>query len=158
LKNRLYYLATASLFESNYKGSDGIQRSTAYDSDFVLNLLLGREFEISQRHRLFLDVKTTWAGGKRYTPIDLERSIAAGELKRDNTRRFEGQYPDYFKLDFKFEYRQSSGRVTQEWMFYVENITNQQNILAEKYDTVSQSVKKIYQLGIFPMMQYRIYF
>jgi len=128
-KNGLYYLGTLSLFDSKYKGSDGIQRSTMFDTDFVSNALVGKEIKLNEKNTIFADVKIAWGGGKRYTPIDLERSIAAGSMKRDGSRAFEGQFPDYFKMDLKVGYRLTGKRTTQEWMIYIENSSNHENVL-----------------------------
>ena len=62
------------------------------------------------------------------------------------------------KIDAKIGYRLSSGRKMQEWLIYVENLTDHKNVLQQKFDNVSGTVEPVYQLGIFPMMQYRIYF
>jgi len=43
-----YVLGTASLFQSTYKGSDGIERSTAFNGQYVLNLLGGKEFRLKR--------------------------------------------------------------------------------------------------------------
>lgn len=154
----LYYLITASFFDSKYKGSDGIERPTVFDTDFVCNLLVGKEFAFGAQNTLFFDTKIAWAGGRPYTPIDLEASRAAKEIRWDDTRAFSQQHPNYFKLDFKVGYRRSAGSITQEWMIYIENLSDHKNVLTMSYDSVSGEIETIYQLGVFPMMQYRIYF
>ena len=154
----LYFLATLSLFDSRYVGSDGIERNTKYNTNFVNNLLVGKEFAFSERNTLFFDLKTAWAGGQHYTPIDLQASREAGEEQRKDDEAFSAQYPNYFKLDAKIGFRHSSGNITQEWMFYVENLTGHKNILSQHYDSDADEIKTIYQLGVFPMIQYRIYF
>ncbi len=158
LSHGFYYLLTASLFDSKYKGSDGIERSTQFDNDFVTNVLVGKEFQFNEKNAFFVDAKLAWAGGKRYTPIDLEASRQAGERKLINSKAYSRQHPDYFKLDIKIGYRRSSQNMTQEWQFYVENVTDRDNVLTRQFDENNGTVKTVYQLGIFPMMQYRIYF
>jgi len=41
---------------------------------------------------------------------------------------------------------------------YIENVTNHKNPLMQFYDSETQAVKLVYQLGFFPVMQYKIYF
>jgi hypothetical protein len=154
----LYYLATLSLFDSKYAGSDGIERNTRFNTSFVANALVGKEFRLDDRKVIFFDVKTAWSGGQRYTPIDLERSQRVGSLKYDESLAFSVQHPNYFKIDAKIGFRLSGVRTTQEWMFYVENLTSHKNVLRQKFDAVTGQAEPVYQLGIFPMMQYRIYF
>ena len=37
-----YFLTTASIFDSQYEGSDGVKRNTAFNSNFVFNALGGK--------------------------------------------------------------------------------------------------------------------
>ncbi len=68
-----YYLITASVFESKYKGSDGIERNTAFNGNFVINVLAGKEFTFRKNSVLSIDLKICYAGGKRYIPVDYQR-------------------------------------------------------------------------------------
>ena len=67
-------------------------------------------------------------------------------------------YQPYFRLDFKVGFRWNSKKVTQEFMFDIQNVTDQQNALLQRYNATTQSVDVSNQLGRFPMMQYRIQF
>jgi hypothetical protein len=154
----IYYLATLSLFESKYKGSDGIERNTAFNGNYVVNVLFGKEFPLNSKSALNIDLKVTYAGGKRYTPVDIEASKAAGTTKYDNTKAFSEQFDPFFKADFKIGYRLNWRKVSQEWVFYIENFTNHKNVLLQLYDTSTNMVTNVYQLGFFPMLQYRIHF
>lgn len=156
----IYYLATLSLFESKYKGSDKVERNTVFNGNYVLNLLIGKEFPLNERSALNLDFKLTYAGGKRYSPIDLQASQASGTTKFNEEEAFSKQFDPFFKPDIKVGYRLNAKKkkISQEWQFYVENFTNHQNILAQVYSRSENKVKNINQLGIFPMIQYRLRF
>ena len=153
-----YYLATLSLFESKYKGSDGIERNTAFNGNYVANLLFGKEFSINSRSAFTLDLKVSYAGGKRYTPVDLKASQASGTSKYDDSRTFSMQFDPFFKADFKLGYRLNGRKVSQEFQFYVENFTNHNNVLMQTYSRSKNEVRNVNQLGFFPMMQYRLHF
>lgn len=153
-----YYLLTVSLFDSKYKGSDGIERNTAFNGNFVMNCLLGKEFKISNRSVLALDLKATYAGGMRYTPIDTLGSRLKGEEVRFNNLAFSKQFPNFLKFDVKIGYRLNGRKVSQEWQFYVENVTNHKNYLSQQYNVRKNKERTIYQLGFFPMVLYRINF
>jgi hypothetical protein len=154
----IYYLATVSLFESKYKGRDGIERNTAFNGNYVVNVLFGKEFPLNSKSALNIDLKVTYAGGKRYTPVDLEASQAAGTTKYDNTKAYSEQFDPFFKADFKVGYRLNWRKVSQEWVFYIENFTNHNNVLMQLYNTSTNTVTNVNQLGFFPMFQYRIHF
>jgi hypothetical protein len=154
----IYYLATVSLFESKYKGSDGIDRNTAFNGNYVVNALIGKEFKINSISSFNIDFKATYAGGKRYSPIDLAASEVARNTVYDETKAFSEQFDPFFKADIKFTYRLDWSKVSQEWVFYIENFTNHQNVLMQSYSPSKNEVTEIYQLGFFPMVQYRLHF
>jgi hypothetical protein len=156
--NNYYFLITTSLFESKYKGSDDIERNTAFNNGFVLNGLFGKEFKLSKKYTLVMDAKGTWSGGARYTPIDLVQSEIRGFASYDETQAFSKQFPDYLKIDLNVGLRMNGKKISQEMTFSVENITDHKNVLSLNYSRTKNEVSKVYQLGFFPMMYYKIYF
>ncbi len=160
--NNWYFLSTVSLFESKYTGSDGVKRNTAFNGNFVTNALVGKEVQLKNKGTLVFDVKLTWAGGKRYTPIDVE----ASQKKDDgafntvyiNELAYAKQFPDYVKADVKIGYRLDGKKVSQVWEFYVENVTNHKNPLNQTFNPNADEIETVYQLGIFPLFNYKIYF
>lgn len=159
--NNWYFLSTLSLFDSKYKGSDGVKRNTAFNGNFVTNTLVGKEVNVKSNGTLVFDVKVTWAGGKRYTPIDVEASKnnngAFNTIYFDELA-YSKQFPDYLKADVKIGYRLNGKKVSQVWEFYVENVTNHKNPLNQTFDPNAGKVETVYQLGFFPLFNYKIYF
>ncbi|MFT5183650.1 MAG: hypothetical protein ACI84C_000776 [Flavobacteriales bacterium] len=153
-----YMLGTVSLFTSHYKGSDGVDRSTAFDGNYVTNLLGGKEWPLGKAYVLSTDTKVTVAGGRRYTPIDLEASELAGTEVRTNALAFSEQYAPYFRTDFKVSLRFNGKRISQQWAVDLRNVTNQQNIFLEQYNASSNSIQNRYQIGFFPVFLWNIYF
>jgi hypothetical protein len=162
LSRNYYFLFTSSLFNSKYRGSDGILRNTTYNGNFVFNFLLGYELMINSKWSLTFDEKATYAGGIRYVPIDSLASKAANATRYDYADAYKNRFPDYFKMDLKIGMRFNGRRVTQEWQLYMENVTNHQNILDERYSRTSGQIIKTYQLGRFPgnfpLVLYRLNF
>ena len=158
LSKGYYYLLTASVFESKYKGSDGVERNTAFNNTYVFNALAGKEFVLKNNISLTFDTKITVAGGRAYTPIDLAASQAQFKEVRNNEDAFSQNYQPYFRLDFKVGFRWNSKKVTQEFMFDIQNITNQKNIFIQGYKVSEQVIKTNYQRGFFPVALYRLYF
>ena len=79
LDKGFYYLFTGSLFESKYKGSDNVWRNTAFNSNYAMNLLAGKEFRLNKKASFGIDTKIAMAGGQRYTAFDY-RGIGSGRL------------------------------------------------------------------------------
>jgi hypothetical protein len=153
-----YFLFTASVFESKYRGSDDVLRNTAFNGNYVLNLLGGKEFRVKERHTFSIDGRATFAGGKRYTPIDLEASILYGDEVRDNSRAFELQYDPYFRMDLKPGYRYNGKKVTHEFSVDVQNVTRNLNVFQQSYDILRRNIRTDYQLKFFVIPQYRVLF
>ena len=158
LSKGYYFLFTASLFDSKYKGADGIARNTAFNGNYVFNLLGGYERKLGKNLRLTLDLKTVLAGGRRYVPIDLEESIRTGSEVRDWSRAYEDRYDDYFRTDFRIGIKLNGKRASQEWAVDLQNLTGFQSIFMEGYDAGKQEIYTVYQQGFIPMFLYRIHF
>jgi hypothetical protein len=153
-----YMLFTASVFDSKYRGYDEVLRNTAFNGNYVFNLLGGYEWSLSGNKILGVNVKTVWAGGKRYIPVDLEASLVRGEEVRDWNNSFTERYNDYFRTDLRISFRVNHKRASQEWALDLQNITNHRSIFMESYDPALNEVYQVYQQGFMPMMLYRIYF
>lgn len=153
-----YFLITGSVFESKYRASDGVYRNTAFNGNYVFNALAGKEFKVGQKHTFAVDTKVTYAGGKRYVPIDLAASIATQTEVRDGRYAYDYQYDPYFRIDIKPSYKLNTKRFTHELSVDVQNITRHDNIFQQQYDLNTQSIKSDYQLKFFVIPQYRLTF
>jgi hypothetical protein len=158
--NHYYFLSTLSLYKSRYRGSDGIERPTAFDGGYVYNILGGYELALgkSKNKLLSLDIKYTTAGGNRYTPVDLAASIAQRGKVESQTEAFSKKFSPYSRLDIKLSLRLNRKKISQILFVNVENVLNHKNILQQTYDPTTQSVHTEYQLGVFPYGGYRIEF
>jgi hypothetical protein len=158
LSKGYYYLVTASLFDSKYKGSDGIERNTAFNGNYVFNALAGKEFPIKQKSTLTFDLKVTYAGGTRYVPIDTTESMKQKQTVYDLSDPFKNKYPSYFKADIKFGFKLNGKRITQEYLFFIENFTNHKNMFYQYYKESTNEIVTVNQLGLYPMLQFRLTF
>lgn len=158
LSKGYYFLVTASIFDSKFKGSDGIERNTAFNNQYVFNALAGKEFILKKNVTLTFDGRITYAGGKPFTPVDLVASRVQFEEVRDWNLAFSERYKPYFRLDFKVGMRWNQKRVSHEFMFDIQNITNQQNVFIQGFQVSSGEVRTNYQRGFFPVALYKLYF
>ena len=158
-----YGLLTGTLYESKYTGSDNIERNTAFNGKFVYNVLLGKEFKLGKdkRHSLTFDVKCTQAGGRYYTPVDLQASqLAKVQVVKGDDYAFTARNPDFFRLDVKtgFTYNSQKRKLSQSVFFDIQNITNNKNVFAQRYNPITNAINTAYQIGFFPNFVYKIQF
>jgi hypothetical protein len=158
--NHFYYLATASVYQSKYKGSNGVEHHTSFDGGYVFNALAGYELTLGKNKNkaLSFDLKYTQSGGNRYTPIDIEKSKTYGQAVYMDDEAFSKQLKDYSRFDIKISYKTNRKKTSQSIFLVVENIFDTQNILRESYNTTTQSIQQEYQLGLFPYFGYKIEF
>jgi hypothetical protein len=153
-----YFLLTASVFDSKYRGSNDKLTNTAFNNNYVVNALAGYELPLSDKGTLALNIRMVSAGGKRYTPIDLEKSKRTDEAHYIKEQAYSKQFDDYFRLDGRISYKRDSKNITQEWALDITNITDHQNVFSRSYSPSTNSITTEYQQGFFPMMFYRINF
>lgn len=157
-----HVLLTTSIFDSKYEGSDGVERNTPFNNQFVFNALGGKEWKLnsSGRTRLTVDSKVSFAGGRYVTPIDLLASQAAGFEVRDETRAFSKQQDPYFRWDLRLGVKLNSKKKRLSHHFFIDfqNLTNRDNIFLERYNRLTNSVNTVYQAELTPDFMYRIEF
>jgi len=158
LSNNFYFLSTMSLYDSKYKGYDDKTRNTALNNNFACNILGGYEFYINQNLSLSFDVKSSYALGKPYVPIDIDASILQNETVYDWSKAYEKKYDNYFRTDIRISFKLNGKKINQEWAIDLQNISNTQNVYSEAYNPRTQDISKTYQTGFFPMVLYRLKF
>ncbi len=160
LSEGYYYLLTTSIFDSKYKGSDGVERNTAFNGNYVFNFLAGKEFKVgrNKQNTFGIDLKTTYMGGRRYIPINYQESQLQKEVIYNNADAYESKQDDYFRMDLKFTYTLNKPRFTHQFVLDIQNITGQENIFKENYNISTGNFSYEYQQGFMPNIQYRLIF
>jgi hypothetical protein len=165
LNKGLYFLVTASLFDSKYTGSDNNTYNTAFNNKYVLNGLIGKEFNLSKnnptvKRSLAIDFKGMLAGGKRTTPWDPIYNEVTQKYERqwDYSRAFSHKLDDFIKTDLKITFRSNKRGVTQEWGIEITNLMNYKNIQGESFNETTGEADYVYQTSMMAIPQWRIIF
>ena len=153
-----YILTTVSLFNSKYKGSDNLWRSTVFNTHYVINLLGGYELKVGKKSFFNFSVRGIWSGGNPYIPINLNASITEGKEVLDWENAFSVKNPDYLRFDVRISYKLALKKVTLEFAVDLQNILNRQNIFGNYYNPSTESIGQIKQIGFTPMYLTRITF
>ncbi|HEX8517358.1 MAG TPA: TonB-dependent receptor [Bacteroidia bacterium] len=155
-----YFLLTSSLYDSKYRGKNGVLHNTSYNAGYVFNALCGYEQALgkSRNRTLSLDLKYTLAGGNRYTPVDMENSTLYNTVIYKDDEAFTKKYNDYSRFDIKLSFKSNRKKTSQVVFIVIENIFDTPNILRETYNVQTRTTQKEYQLGLFPYAGYRIEF
>lgn len=157
---KFFFLLTTSLYNSTYKGSDGVKRNTDFNGNYVLNLLASREFQIGEKSSFSIGSKVTAAGNKRYSPVDTLATLRTAEIQWVDSLRNTKQFKDYFRADIKLNYRINSKKITHEIGVDLVNILGTKNVLKLSYapnpsDPSAEPIREEYQLGFLPIFYYK---
>jgi len=158
LNKGFYYLFTASIFDSQYEGSDKVSRNTFFNSNYVFNALAGKEFVLNDKFAITIDGKISYAGGRRYTPFDIEASIAAEQGIRDESKIFEAQFDPYIRPDIKIGFRQNAKGYSQTFSVDLQNFIGRRNQFGVRYNPETMKESFSFQRGFFPDVRYQILF
>ncbi len=162
LSKGYYLLITSSIFDSKYKGSDGVERNSTFNYKNVLNVLAGKEWKAGKQKKnaFTMDVRVSSIGGKYATPVDLNASIAANKEVLDETKYNSEKLAAYFRADLKFGYRINSSKrkVSQTIYLDFQNVSSQENIFLQRYNPEKRTIGAVNQIGFFPDLLYRITF
>ncbi len=162
-----YYLINTSIYDSKYTALDGIERNTAFNSNYLVNILFGKEFVKLGRKRnqtLGLNGKVFFSGGRKIIPLlrDEQGKVAVDpENNRywDYSRAYETGLDDVYQVIISASYKWNRPKATHEIFLNLDNLTNTKGKLSEFYDESKPgSVGHLTQFGFFPNLMYRVYF
>ncbi len=160
LQNNFYYLITASIFDSKYKGDDRVWRNTRYDQEFVANILIGKEFFIGKnKNNIFgINGRFNVIGGERYAPILESESIEAKREIYDETRAFEEQeaYSNY--LDLTITFRINKRNHSSIWAMQIKNVLGTPMRGGYEYNYKTDKLQKGDAVVVLPVLSYKIEF
>jgi hypothetical protein len=161
LHNGFYFMFTGSLYQSKYKGGDGIERDTRYNGNFASNFLIGKEYKVGRNGKnnvLGFNAKLVCIGGLRYTPVDLEKSQQKDDNELKEEEAFSKQLPTYFRPDLRVSYQMNRKKVSHMLSFDVQNAINRENVAGQYYDKHDNEIQNYYGTGMIPILAYRIDF
>jgi len=155
-----YVLFTASLYNSIYRASDNVWRNTRYNGNYITSLTTGKDFRVGKKGKniIGVNIKLFYAGGRRFTPIDLAASIAKGAEVLDESRIFEDRAADYFRLDTRIRFKHNLKKLAWEVSIDIQNTTNRKNEFKRKYNAATERIEAKYQQGIIPVLKFRVEF
>lgn len=152
-----YYLATASLFSSRYRGGDGVWRDTRFNRRLAVNVLSGREWTVSDRDLLSLNVRAGFSGGRPRTPFDQDVSRELGRVVYDETRAFTERDPHLVLVDLSVSWRRNHARRTDVWALQIKNLAAAKEITPDIH-LIRDRVENVREGFPLPVLSYSVSF
>jgi len=160
LSQGYYYMLTASVFNSKYKGGDEIWRNTRYNSNYAINFLIGKEWQLGKygRNVFGLNARLSYQGGEHYSPINLQESQLSEDAIFDETDAFSKQLAPAFTSHFTASYKMNKARSTHEIAFKIINATMHKEFTGFQYNYQTHAVDEFREALFVPDLSYKIEF
>ncbi len=148
--HQYYLLATASLFNSKYLAPDGFWYNTYFNTNYVYNLLGGKEFQVGKhlQNTFGLKLRANYRGGFRYTPVDVSLSLKNKRIIYQTNQSYSDRLPDFSRLDFGVSYRINNKRNAWILLADIQNVLNTRNILRRKFSFSNKQILTLDSKGI----------
>ena len=160
-----FLLWSTSLFDSKYQGSNGKTYNTDFNGNYVTNLLAGLEYGLgkSKKNSISFGSKFTYAGGRRYSPVNIAASNKIYDVVPEEEKINSLQFPNYSRFDIRIAYKVNNKKVTHEVALDLVNVLNTKNVLALSFapnpkEPSADPLQRNYQLGRLPLFYYKIDF
>lgn len=138
MRKGIYYMITASIFNSEYQGGDGIWHDTKYNRNYIVNTLFGKEWMLGKNNRnvLGVNLRLTLQGGDRYSPIDEQATLADPDKKTryDEHKAYAEQFSPIFLVNYTISYRMNRDRVSHEFAIKGLNATGYKEYFGHEYN------------------------
>lgn len=160
LSQGYYYMITAALFNSQYKGGDNIWRNTRYNRKFAFNFLIGKEWQMGHKgqNALGLNVRLSYQGGNHYSPINNSQSTIQQEVVFDETKAFSRQVSPAFTSHFTVSYKINKKQSAQEIALKIINATQYKEFMGFQYNYQTLQVDEQREAIFIPNLSWKIEF
>ncbi len=158
INNGFYYMITSSIYQSKYKGGDGIERDTKYNQNFVFNVLGGKEWQFKNNNVFGVNGKVTIIGGKRQSPVNYDESMKYQYVIYDESRPYEVQLPTSYFVDVSFNNTKNRPKVSQTKIVQAKNMLMQEETLGHAYNYKTNQIEPYELTIIYPYISYKIQF
>ena len=142
LTKGFYYMVTASLFNSEFKGGDDVWRDTRFNRNYLLNVLAGKEWQLGKNNANVLGVnfRLSYQGGDRYSPANKEASDIIKDVVFDETKAYSQQLPSSFNVHFTISYKINKENSSYEIALKVLNATMAKDFYGFEYNQIKNTI------------------
>lgn len=160
--NGWYYRGSVTLLRAETEQPTGDWSKDRYSADFIGKLTLGREWpgtDKKQRDRTYgLNLSLIAHGGERYGDVRQRGGLGRNPYfaTPDVTGGFINSNGTYFRPDLRLYKTKTRKKTTTTLALDVQNAANVQNLGNVYYDAFLEQPTERYQLGLIPVLSYRI--
>ncbi len=145
---QFYMVASGTVYNSEVLSAAGGGQTARFNSGYNTFLTGGREFRLKNKNNyLSTDLRFTYRDGF------MDRSSDPNEIYI-----YDERLPEYWRTDVRVSYKKNKEKSTVIWALDLQNITNRKNVAYRYYDRVTGQRETKFQLGLIPVLSYKILF
>ena len=157
-EDQLYFLVSGSIYRSLFGAESSDQYwSGRFDGRYTAAAAAGKEWDL-RRNAFGLHFKALSFGGQRERLIDQVASAEQGYTIFDPMSDYSVTLPNYFRIDLRASWRKNMPGRTRTLSIDIQNLSNRENGAGYYFDTFKQQVQLRKQLGIIPVLTWRLEF
>ncbi len=160
INNQWYFLVSTSWFKSEFQDQNESWQPSRFDNRFIFNGTIGKEITWSKENKnyiLGLNLHGVTGGGLREPAIDVGESREIMKTVFDYSTGFSNQLDHFLKINFRIYYRINKAKRSSLLALDIQNLNNQKNASFHYFDPFLDQVNLNYQLGILPIISYKIF-
>jgi hypothetical protein len=142
--NRYYVILSSSIYSAVYT-INNMTYNGRFNTNYNCSFTAGRQYRLKTNRTLETDVRAFIRDGYRQT-------------KAEDDFFYTGQLPVYYRIDLRICYKKEKEYSTVIWAIDIQNVTNRQNMSYYYYDAFTKQMESRYQLGLIPVLSYKILF
>lgn len=160
LSDGLYYMATASVFDSKFRTADGRWFNTRYNRNFIMNGLVGKEWMLGRRDVLSVNLRGSIMGGQQYSPVDETATMAHPDktVQYDASQIYSKQFSPMFVGSYTVSYTMNRKRMAHEFALSSINATNHAEYIEHRFNLKTGTIEAFKRANMLTNISYRIEF
>jgi hypothetical protein len=148
-RRNFYLIISTSIYNSEYSLNGRQFSASRFNTNYNAVLTIGDELRLKDEHKLL---------GLNLRALTRNGFMESLSERREDQFVYERRLPSYFRIDIRISYRKNKPKSSYIWALDIQNVTNQKNIAYHYYDIYAAKELTRYQLGIIPVLSYKILF
>lgn len=141
-----YLQGSGTLFNSEFASARNVYRESRFNARYNLVLNVGRERRLrDERRTLGVYLKYIWRDGFL-------------EAADESPYLYNQRLPAYYRIDARLSLQTDKLKVTSLLALDIQNVTNRKNVAYHYTDLFTGTRETRYQLGIIPVLSYKLFF
>lgn len=143
----LYGLLNYSYIHSEFSAIEGGIKPGAFDPGHQITLIAGFQF----KNGWLIGGKLKYSGGRPYTPIDEEASLAVNRAVYATNDFNSSRYPYYMRVDLRLDKKFDFSKASLVAYLELQNVFDRENIYEYYWDDFERELGTVYQWAFFPV-------